>query len=132
MLKFSVDGALLLQIGKAGQTGGSNDTTRLGSPAAIEVDDHANEVYIGDGYVNRRVIVFDATTGRYKRHWGAYGNRPVNADPGPYDPEAPRDQQFRNPVHAVRLSRDGLVYVADRATIASRSSRPPAVSSPKP
>jgi DNA-binding beta-propeller fold protein YncE len=115
VLKFSVDGALLLQIGKAGQTGGSNDTTRLGSPAAIEVDDQANEVYIGDGYVNRRVIVFDATTGRYKRHWGAYGNRPVDADPGPYDPAAPRDQQFRTPVHAVRLSRDGLVYVADRA-----------------
>ena len=33
----------------------------------------ANEVYVADGYGNRRVIVFDADTGKYKRHWGAYG-----------------------------------------------------------
>ena len=115
VLKFTIDGKLLLQLGTAGKTGGSNDTTLLGAPAAIEVDDAANEVYVGNGYVNKRVIVFDATTGRYKRHWGAYGNRPVDTDPGPYDPAAPPDQQFRSPVHAVRLSRDGLVYVADRA-----------------
>ena len=31
----------------------------------------ANEVYVADGYGNRRVIVFDADTGAYKRHWGA-------------------------------------------------------------
>jgi DNA-binding beta-propeller fold protein YncE len=114
VLKFSIDGQLLLQIGRAGQTGGSNDTALLGRPGAIEVDDATNEVYIGDGYLNRRVIVFDATTGHYKRHWGAYGHRPDDTDPGPYDPAAPRDQQFRNPVHAVRLSHDQLVYVADR------------------
>jgi DNA-binding beta-propeller fold protein YncE len=114
VLKFSPDGELLLQIGRAGQTGGSNDTTLLGAPAAIEVDDAKDEVYIGDGYVNKRVIVFDATTGRYKRHWGAYGHRPADGDPGPYDPAAPPDPQFRSPVHAVRLSHDGLLYVADR------------------
>ena len=115
VLKFSTDGHLLLQIGVAGKTGGSNDTSLLGAPAAIEVDDAANEVYIGDGYVNRRVIVFDATTGAYKRHWGAYGHRPSDADPGPYDPAAPPDEQFRTPVHAVRIAHDGLVYVADRS-----------------
>jgi DNA-binding beta-propeller fold protein YncE len=116
VLKFSPDGHLLSQIGVAGRTGGSNDTTLLGSPAAIEVDDAANEVYIADGYVNRRVIVFDATTGAYKRHWGAYGHRPIDADPGPYNPDAPSGSQFRNPVHAVRLAHDGLVYVADRSS----------------
>lgn len=114
VLKFSTDGRLLLQIGVAGKTGGSNDSTLLGAPAAIEVDDAANEVYVGDGYVNRRVIVFDATTGAYKRHWGAYGHRPDDHDPGPYDPNAPPDPQFRTPVHAVRIAHDGLVYVADR------------------
>lgn len=114
VLKFSLDGQLLLQIGVAGRTGGSNDTALLGAPAAIEVDDDVNEVYVGDGYVNRRVIVFDATTGAYKRHWGAYGHRPEDRDPGPYDPDGPVDSQFRTPVHAVRLARDGLVYVADR------------------
>jgi len=115
VLKFSTDGDLVLQIGVAGRTGGSNDTSLLGAPAAIEVDDAANEVYLGDGYVNRRVIVFDATTGAYKRHWGAYGHRPSDADAGPYDPGAPPLQQFRTPVHAVRIARDGLVYVADRS-----------------
>jgi DNA-binding beta-propeller fold protein YncE len=115
VLKFSTDGLLSLQIGVAGKTGGSNDTALLGAPAAIEVDGDANEVYIGDGYVNRRVIVFDATTGTYKRHWGAYGRRPNDADAGEYDPDAPPHPQFRTPVHAVRIAHDGLIYVADRA-----------------
>jgi hypothetical protein len=114
VLKFSRDGDLLLQIGQPGKTGGSNDTALLGRPSGIHVDGEANEVYIADGYGNRRVIVFDAETGRYKRHWGAYGRRPEDGDLGPYDPNAPRAQQFRSPVHAVRIARDGIVYVADR------------------
>jgi hypothetical protein len=101
VLKFSPDGKLLLQIGQPGKTGGSNDTTLLGQPAGIHVDGEANEVYIADGYGNRRVIVFDAETGRYKRHWGAYGKRPADDSLGRYDPKAPRAQQFRSPVHAV-------------------------------
>ncbi len=71
VLKFSHDGQLLLQIGEWGITGGSNDTGHLGRPADIAVDPEANEVYIADGYGNRRIIVFDATSGEYKRHWGA-------------------------------------------------------------
>jgi hypothetical protein len=71
-------------------------------------------VYVADGYMNKRVIVFDSGTGAFKRLWGAYGNPPNDADPGAYDPAAPRDQQFRNPVHCVHISRDGLVYVCDR------------------
>ena len=114
VLKFSRDGTFLLQIGQAGKTAGSNHTEYLGRPADIYVDPDANEVYIADGYLNKRVIVFDADTGEYQRHWGAYGNKPDDTDPGPYDPNAPAAQQFRNPVHAVRISNDGLVYVADR------------------
>jgi hypothetical protein len=114
VLKFSADGNLLLQIGQPGKTGGSNDTTLLGQPAGIHVDGEANEVYIADGYGNRRVIVFDAETGRYKRHWGAYGARPDDSPLGSYDPKAPPARQFRSPVHGVRIARDGLVYVADR------------------
>ena len=71
VLKFTSDGEFLLQIGRAGQSGGSNDTDDLGRAAGIEVDVAANEVYIADGYGNRRVIVYDAETGEYKRHWGA-------------------------------------------------------------
>jgi len=113
ILKFSGDGKFLLQIGKAGQTGGSNDTTLLGKPAHMEVDAAANELYVADGYGNRRVIVFDATTGAYKRHWGAYGSRPDDAKTT-YDPAAPPSKQFGSPVHCVRLANDGLVYVCDR------------------
>jgi len=113
VLKFTGDGKFLLQIGKAGQTGGSNDTRLLGKPAHMELDAAANELYIADGYGNRRVIVFDATSGAYKRHWGAYGNRPDDTKTT-YDPAAPPSKQFGSPVHCVRLARDGLVYVCDR------------------
>lgn len=114
IVKFSRGGKFLLQIGQAGKTGGSNDTALLGKPAYMEVDDKANELFVADGYGNRRVIVFDASTGAYKRHWGAYGNRPAD-DKTTYDPAAPPSQQFGTPVHCVRLARDGLVYVCDRA-----------------
>lgn len=114
VLKFSRDGNFLLQIGRAGRTEGSNHREYLGRPADIFVDQERNEVYIADGYLNRRVIVFDADTGEYRRHWGAYGEKPDDADSGPYDPSAPAAKQFRNPVHAVRIADDGLVYVADR------------------
>ena len=114
VLKFTADGEFLLQIGRAGQSGGSNDTQNLGRPAGIRVDPEANEVYIADGYGNRRVIVFDAETGEYKRHWGAYGERPEDTPLGPYDPDAAPIRQYRSPVHDVAIAHDGLVYVADR------------------
>ncbi len=114
VLKFSRDGTFLLQIGQAGKTGGSNHTRFLGKPTDMAVDPETNEVYVSDGYLNKRVIVFDADTGAYKRHWGGYGNRPSDANPGPYDPSAPTAKQFRSPVHAVRIAKDGLVYVGDR------------------
>ena len=114
VLKFSRDGTFLLQIGKAGTNEGSNSTQFLGKPADTEVDPEANEVYIADGYLNKRVIVFDADTGEYRRHWGAYGNEPDDTPPGDYDPDAPTAQQFRNPVHCIRIPDDGLVYVCDR------------------
>lgn len=114
VLKFTRDGKFLLQIGRGGETGTSNTTDLLGRPALPVVDDAAGELYIADGYKNRRVIVFDSTNGKYKRHWGAYGAVPDDADPGPYDPKASVAKQFRNPVHCVRIARDGLVYVCDR------------------
>ena len=114
ILKFTKDGEFLLQIGRAGQSDGSNDTEDLGRPAGIRVDPEANEVYVADGYGNRRVIVFDADTGAYKRHWGAYGERPDDSELPPYDPEADPIRHYRSPVHDVAIADDGLVYVADR------------------
>lgn len=114
VLKFTREGSFLMQIGKAGQTSDSNSTDLLGRPAVPIVDAPAGELYVADGYKNRRVIVFDATTGAYKRHWGAYGEKPDDTDPGAYDPGAPVAKQFRTPVHCVRIANDGLVYVCDR------------------
>lgn len=113
-LKFTRAGKFLMQIGQMGKSGGSNDTANLGKPAKVIVDPATNEAYIADGYGNRRVIVFDADTGKYKRHWGAYGNKPDDTNPGNYDPDAPPAKQFRNPVHCAEVSNDGLVYACDR------------------
>ena len=114
ILKFTLDGKFVLQIGKSGQSKGSNDTANLGSPADLNVDTAAREVYVADGYRNRRVIVFDSETGAYKRHWGAYGKPPSDDKTPAYDPAQPPAQQFGRPVHCVRFSKDGLVYVCDR------------------
>ena len=114
IMKFTQDGKFLMQIGKPGGSRGSNDTENLRLPAKIFVDKDTNEVYVADGYGNHRVIVYDADTGKYKRHWGAYGNKPDDANLGAYNPDAPPAQQFRNPVHCAELSKDGLVYVCDR------------------
>ena len=114
ILKFTLEGKFVLQIGRSGQSKGSNDTANLGSPADINVDVPAREVYVADGYRNRRVIVFDSETGAYKRHWGAYGKPPSDAATPPYDPAKPPSTQFGQPVHCVRLARDGLLYVCDR------------------
>jgi DNA-binding beta-propeller fold protein YncE len=81
--------------------------------AKVFVDPSTNEAYIADGYGNRRVIVFDADTGKYKRHWGAYGKKPSDAPVGAYDPAASPSAHL-NTVHCADVSRDGFVYVCDR------------------
>ena len=111
VLKFSADGKFLLQIGKPGELGDSHSKTNLNRPAGVDVA--GGEVFVADGIVNRRVVVFDAKTGAYKRHWGAYGAAPDDTALPPYDPAAPAAKQFRT-VTCVSVARDGLVYVCDR------------------
>jgi DNA-binding beta-propeller fold protein YncE len=173
-VKFTRTGQVAMTIGKFDETGGSNDTTLMGRPSEIWVDPADNEVFVADGYGNRRIIVFDGANGRYLRHWGAYGRRP--ADPAPRrgggppaagagaagaaagagaggggaagaatggaaggaagggaagggaaagrggggrggaqgPPPAEPPQQFATP-HGISGSRDGLIYLADRA-----------------
>ena len=113
VLKFDRSGKFLLQIGKKGTHNGSNDTANLWRAAKIFIEPAANEAYVADGYGNHRVVVFDADTGKYKRHWGAYGVKPDDTDTGAYDPKAPPAKQFRT-VHCANVSKDGLVYVCDR------------------
>jgi hypothetical protein len=104
----------VLQIGHEGPSTGSNDTTQLGRPTDTNLDPATNEIYVADGYGNHRVIVFYPETGAYKRHWGAYGRPPSDDKLPPYDPAAAPTQQFANPVHCVKLAKDGLVNVCDR------------------
>jgi DNA-binding beta-propeller fold protein YncE len=125
-VKFTRTGRVAMVIGRFNQTGGSNDTTLMGRPSEIWVDPAGNEVFVADGYGNRRIVVFDGATGAYRRHWGAYGRRPVDPPPPPPgapDPSAPPKPpatagaappaQFRIP-HGIIGSRDGLIYLADR------------------
>ena len=107
-------GKFLLQVGAFGKNGGSNDLQNFGRVAKIWVDPKANEAYVADGYLNKRVAVLDADTGKMKRYWGAYGNKPDDTPLPPYDPAAKPAQQFYNPVHCADMSADRLIYVCDR------------------
>jgi len=133
ILKFTKDGKFLMQVGKkgarrkagaaaggnegdvAGFAGNSNDPVSFGRVAKIFVDPKENEAYIADGYLNKRVAVIDADTGKMKRWWGAYGNKPDDTPLAAYDPSAPPAKQFRNPVHCADMSVDRMIYVCDRA-----------------
>jgi DNA-binding beta-propeller fold protein YncE len=116
ILKFTRAGRFVMQIGRAGRSRGNADTENLNQPADTFVHAATNELFVADGYGNRRIVVFDADTGRFKRMWGAFGNTPTDDPPNPALPDAdPRGaSQFVQPVHAARVSKDGLVYVSDR------------------
>ncbi|MGD9902110.1 MAG: hypothetical protein AB7U83_01475 [Vicinamibacterales bacterium] len=113
ILKFTSQGRFLLQIGTHGVHNGSNDTANMWKPSKVVHDEAAGEVYVSDGYGNRRVVVFDSRTGAYKRHWGAYGARPSDDRMPSYDAAAAPSKQFST-VHCVVIAEDGLVYVCDR------------------
>jgi len=138
ILKFTKEGKFVMQLGRPGQNKSNQNTTDFWKPADVFVYQKTNELFVADGYGHHRIIVFDADTGKFKRMWGAFGNVPQD-DPTPppgegqaagggrgrgQDPnripakELPADdpgpQQF-NIVHGVKVSSDGLVYVADRS-----------------
>jgi len=115
ILKFTRDGAFLMQVGQPRMRAGSNDREHFWRVAEVTIDEETNEAYVADGYGNRRIAVLDASTGEFIRHWGAYGNVPDDAPLPPYSPDDPPAQQFRSPVHCAQISHDGLVYVCDRA-----------------
>jgi hypothetical protein len=134
LLKFDHQGKFLLQIGGRSVSGGNKDTKSVHQSADVFVWAKTNEAFVADGYGNRRVVVFDADTGAFKRMWGAFGNAPLDPPPAPargtagaaagggrgrgapvLDTEGDGAPQFGSPVHSVKVSNDGLVYVADRS-----------------
>lgn len=115
VMKFTRTGELLLTLGEYDVTGGSSARTLLGGPAGMWIPAGSNELFVADGYANRRVVVFDATNGGYLRHWGAYGRPPdddYRYDYGGYDLAVPPQEFFT--VHGLTGSNDGHIYVADR------------------
>jgi DNA-binding beta-propeller fold protein YncE len=114
ILKFTRDGKFVKQFGFAYAGAGSNDMWAFNKVAKISLDEAANEAYVADGYGNHRVAVIDMDTGKIKRYWGAYANKPDDTNLGRYNPSAEPAKQFRNPVHCAVPSKDGLVYVCDR------------------
>ncbi len=118
MLKFTLDGKFVMQLGSSNASHGNADTENLHEPADAVVYHPTNELFVADGYGNHRVAVFDADTGAFKRMWGAFGNVPADQDDCPFItldsvPEGAGPEQF-SVVHAIRISSDGMVYVADR------------------
>jgi hypothetical protein len=121
ILKFTREGKFVGMFGKKGArlvdgkpVANSHDMENFGRVAKIFIDPKANEAYVADGYFNKRVAVIDMDSGKIKRYWGAYGNKPDDAPMPRYDPAAPLAQQFRTPVHCAEMSNDGNVYVCDR------------------
>jgi DNA-binding beta-propeller fold protein YncE len=125
LVKFTKAGKFVMQIGHKGASKGNKDTVNVGQAADTFLYAKTNELFVADGYGNRRVIVFDADTGAFKRMWGAFGNVPTDNEPAPPPvPEGKRipakeltdrgPEQFVQPVHAARVSNDGMVYVSDR------------------
>jgi hypothetical protein len=118
LLKFTPDGKFVMQIGASNQSKGNADTKNVHRAADVWVHPQNNEAFVADGYGNHRVIIFDADTGAFKRLWGAFGNKPVDDDhcedvPKPSFADAGGPQNF-SIVHAIRVAKDGAVYVADR------------------
>jgi hypothetical protein len=118
ILKLTGDGKVAMRIGESNGSKGNADTRNVHRAADVWVHPPSNELYVADGYGNRRVIVFDAETGAFKRMWGAFGNKPVDADscevvtPKAFPPgQGPPNFSI---VHALRVASDGMVYVADR------------------
>jgi hypothetical protein len=111
ILKFTLEGKFVAQWGVVGACTTSLDMNRFCQVADMDFDDAANEIYVADGYGNKRIAVVDADTGKIKRIWGAYGNPPSDMNL----PQAnPKSANFGNPVHCVTLAKDGMVYVCDR------------------
>jgi len=117
LLKFTQDGKFVMQIGHSNQSKGNADTQNLHRPADEFVYPPTNELFVADGYGNHRVAVFDADSGKFKRMWGAFGNKPVDDDncqivtPKSFSDPGPQQLSI---VHAIRVAKDGTVYIADR------------------
>ncbi|MGY9106151.1 MAG: hypothetical protein ACKVG0_06420, partial [Alphaproteobacteria bacterium] len=126
LLKFTPDGQLISDFGHRGarfdgpareqpQDNQQTDLLLRGT-ASADLDEDAREIYVADGYLNKRVMVFDLDTGEFKRGWGACGAALADFPNEPYQIREPDTAPlpYFSTVHCVQISNDGLVYVCDR------------------
>ena len=114
VVKFTQDGKHVMTIGEPGVNKGSNDPDHLGGPANFYVEPKTNEIFIADGYRNKRVVVYDAATGKYLRHWGAYGKKPDDTYKYEYPVRLDDPPLHYSTLHGLVGTKDGLIYVSDR------------------
>jgi DNA-binding beta-propeller fold protein YncE len=113
--KYAPDGKLLLQIGTRGKfdsvdgtrrgAGNNSAKDQLHMPSGIVADPSNGDIYISDGYGNRRVVVFDKT-GKFLRQWGRQATEQETQSNVP--------GVFAQVVHCIAMSNAGLIYVCDR------------------
>jgi hypothetical protein len=113
--KYSHDGKLLLQIGKRGRLRHvgrhqQRQTAERRPDATVQSCRQRGrsgngDVYVADGYGNRRVAVFDRN-GKYLRQWGRQAAKE--------ETQAGVAGVFAQVVHCIAMSKAGLLYVCDR------------------
>lgn len=113
LLKSTSDGEFVMQIGRANRSGGNTDTENVNRAADVYVYPTTSEPFVADGYGSRRVIVFGAETGEFRRMWGTFGDPPT--DPAEGEVLDPSNPEHFDLVHGVWVSDDDRVYVSDRA-----------------
>ena len=126
ILKFTKDGEFVLQIGRRGQPKTNRDTQNFWRPSDVFVHPPTNELFVSDGYGNKRVIVFDADTGAYKRMWGAFGNEPLD-DGAPSGARTRRAARSRpSSIRTMQGRRNSARSTASRCRATASYTRPTA------
>ena len=129
IIKYTKDGKFVSDFGHRGpkvpadQVKQNNQQTDIFPPGigSFHLDEDAREIYISDGFLNKRILVYDMDAGAFKRGWGGHGVplSEIDNDPTPpYDISGPPpdQKQFAPALHCVHLSRDGFVYVCERGS----------------
>ncbi len=128
--KYDSNGKFLSDFGHRGpkipanQVKQNNQQTDIFPPGigAFEFDEDAREIYISDGFLNKRILVYDMDTYAFKRGWGGHGIPLSEIDNDPIPdyafpaPTPPDQKQFAPALHCAHPSNDGFVYVCERGS----------------
>jgi hypothetical protein len=123
ILKFTHDGKLVWDfdhrepVGAKATPENNQDTDHIFNKGRFQLDEVANELYV---ITQKRVLVYDASTGAFKRGWGGHGmplSEISNKDIPGYTwtgGPPPEEKNFVPTVHFLEISKDRRVYVGER------------------